>query len=116
MNPGFRRKDGAGWVPAGGGKGGGDRFLDSIPGPASARVGVDPNMARVSSDCGSIQGVTIEALTAIYNVLVRGDIRSASVRVTVSWFNPNAPFECVTTGVWESDTQQSIRRRAEGGG
>ena len=47
-------------------------------------------------------------------VLVRGDQRSSTVRVTVSWPNPAANFGCVTTGVWEADTEEAIRERAEG--
>ena len=86
---------------------------------ATTRLGVDPETALIASDCGTGQGiyydVRFRATDAIYNVLVRGDERSSTVRVTVSWSNPAASFECTTTGVWEAETQEAIKERAEGG-
>lgn len=85
---------------------------------ATTQLGVDPEIAEVSSDCGTGSGVNstirLRATRAVYNVLVRGDASSATVRVTVSWSNPLAAFECVTTGAWEKDTEAAIKERAEG--
>lgn len=85
---------------------------------ASARVGVGAAAAQESSDCGMTGNgfgppVYHKARTAVYNVLVRGDGDSATVRITISWLNPDSPFECVTTGVWERETEMAIKLRAE---
>ena len=85
---------------------------------ATTELRVDREVAEESSDCGTGQGISSDmrfhATTAVYNILVRGDGRSSTVRATVSWVNPAANFECVTTGVWEAGTEEAIRVRAEG--
>ena len=87
---------------------------------ATTRLGVDGETAVMASDCGTRPGTgsgrRSYATEAIYNVLVRGDDRSSTVRLTVSWFNPTASWECVTTGVWEKAAGDAIKKRAEGEG
>lgn len=85
---------------------------------ATTELRVDSETAEESSDCGTGQGVSVDmrfhATSAVYNILVRGDERASTVRATVSWTNPSANFECHTTGVWETRTEEAIRERAEG--
>jgi hypothetical protein len=87
---------------------------------ATTRLAVDRGTAAMASDCGSGQGlaagIRVVATQAIYNVLVRGDEESSTVRVTASWSNPEASWACTTTGVWETEMEGAIKRRAEGGG
>ncbi len=87
---------------------------------ATTRLSVDLATAAMASDCGTGGGVDFDthyvATDAVYNILVRGDEHSSTVRVTVAWSNPDAQFECVTTGAWEKTAEEVIRMRAEGGG
>lgn len=76
------------------------------------------------ADCGafgSAQGRTtgksreIAATAVVYNVLVRGDDQTSTVRVTASWQPPDeAPYTCSSRGTWESDAELAIKARAEG--
>ena len=87
---------------------------------ATSRLSVGLGTATMASDCGAVrileQVEHTRARFAVYNILVRGDERSSTVRVTVAWSNPDAEFECVTTGAWEKAAEEVIRMRAEGGG
>jgi hypothetical protein len=58
-------------------------------------------------------GMLIRGLltSGAFNVLVRGDSGSATVKVTARWLDQTRP--CVTTGVWESSFEQRIKHRAE---
>lgn len=65
------------------------------------------------ADCGTALGKSLGARQAEYNVLVRGDSTSATVRATVLWERPGSPAGCVTRGVWESDFEAAVKARAE---
>ncbi|HEU4565929.1 MAG TPA: hypothetical protein VFS05_14815 [Gemmatimonadaceae bacterium] len=87
----------------------------------------DPQNPAPLADCGvSAIGYVFYPGSAIYNVLVRGDSVSSSVRVTVRWvsttalelaargMSPQPGFEtCSTKGVWEGEFEQAVRERAE---
>jgi hypothetical protein len=67
--------------------------------------------------CGTVDGQRIAPNYAIYNVLVRGDSASATVRTTVRWSyvveRSTRPQECTSTYVWERDLEQDVKERAE---
>lgn len=75
------------------------------------------------ADCGSdIVAVKLVPTDASYNVLVRGDSASSTVRVNVKWIRvgmarglstDTVTEECSTTGAWESDLQTRIKASAE---
>jgi len=67
--------------------------------------------------CGTVNGERIAPNYAIYNVLVRGDSATATVRTTVRWSHvlekSPRPRECTSTYVWERDLEQGVKERAE---
>jgi hypothetical protein len=67
--------------------------------------------------CGTVDGERIAPNYAIYNVLVRGDSASATVRTTVRWSyvveRSTRLQECTSTYVWERDLEQDVKERAE---
>jgi hypothetical protein len=68
------------------------------------------------ADCGTEQSGRLRPNTAIYNVLVRGDSGSATVRATVRWSRILAPgqgVQCSTTDVWERSLESGVKARAE---
>ncbi|HKT07798.1 MAG TPA: hypothetical protein VJR24_07885 [Gemmatimonadaceae bacterium] len=57
-------------------------------------------------------------LDATYNIVVRGDSASSTVRVTVLWVSaefskPATTIDCSTTGRWESDLEGAVKAKAE---
>lgn len=76
--------------------------------------------AKRFADCGTIMGMAIPADLATYNVLVRGDSTSSTVKVTVRWTDhirspSNQSVECSTRAVWERDFEAKVKAAAEGG-
>lgn len=65
------------------------------------------------ADCGSRMGEAIPATRATFNVVVRAVGTASSVRVTASWATIGAESYCVTTGEWEKNFQNSVKRSAE---
>jgi len=72
------------------------------------------------ADCGHAGGGAIRANyahpdRAIYNILVRGDSTSSSVRVTTSYFTGEGrnTIDCASTGAFEGDVEATIKQRAE---
>lgn len=82
---------------------------------ATARLRVGTADAPTWADCGTgTSGLAYAADGGIYNVLVRGDERTATVRVTAAWSSTAAPWgDCSTKGVWESAAERAIKERAE---
>jgi hypothetical protein len=71
---------------------------------------------RSWADCGTDQSGRLRPNTAIYNVLVRGDGGSATVKATVRWTRVLAPgqgIQCSTTYVWERALEEDVKARAE---
>jgi hypothetical protein len=71
---------------------------------------------RTWADCGTDQSGRLRPNTAIYNVLVRGDGGSATVKATVRWTRVLAPgqgIQCSTTYVWERALENDVKARAE---
>lgn len=69
------------------------------------------------ADCGSGEGGDLGPTRASYNVLVRGDSQTTTVRITATWQAVTRDYgvaDCVTRGTWESDAERSIAARAEG--
>ena len=69
-----------------------------------------------SSSCGSNENEVIRpsVRTVVYNILVRGDQASSTVRVEEAWLSSDASLQCVSRGMWEEITELSIKERAEG--
>jgi len=67
------------------------------------------------ADCGRAIGIPISPHLATYNILVRGDSASATVRATVRWTFGEAPqrIECRSRGSWEASIESDIKARAE---
>ncbi|MBA3260620.1 MAG: hypothetical protein H0T68_14280 [Gemmatimonadales bacterium] len=69
------------------------------------------------ASCGTFAGDTIAPNWAIYNVLVRGDSASATVRTTVRWTyvyeKENRSRECSSSYKWERDLEVEVKERAE---
>jgi hypothetical protein len=81
---------------------------------ATSRLAV-PRSGHTWADCGvSSFGDPAGPNAAIYNVLVRGDSIRTTVKVTVSWALEGSPFDCVTKGTWESQTEERVAAKAEG--
>jgi hypothetical protein len=86
-------------------------------------LNVDRETGLASADCGTLMGVKRPAERATYNVLVRGDSLSATVRATVRWstlpsvsgggLGVQPAIECSSLGVWEKSFEDSVRARAE---
>jgi hypothetical protein len=75
-----------------------------------------PSYADAWADCGrDPQRVPYVPASVTYNVLVRGDSMTSTVRVTALWLPPStAQFRCVSTGVWEGQFERDVAARAEG--
>jgi hypothetical protein len=70
------------------------------------------------ADCGKLNSVAVGPEHAIYNVLVRGDSASASVKATVRWTYLAAKrgmIECSTSHAWEVGFEAEVKAHAEGG-
>lgn len=82
---------------------------------ATDRLRVSLSDGRRWADCGTDGWDTpMSAETVIYNVLVRGDESSSTVKVTASWSNPDGQWECTSRGIYEAEAEASIKERAEG--
>ena len=68
------------------------------------------------ADCGTLNAVHVGPEHAIYNVLVRGDSLSSSVKATVRWTYMAAKrgmIECSTSYVWEEEFETEVKAHAE---
>ena len=68
------------------------------------------------ADCGRVGPRLIPANNAIYNVLVRGDSGSSSVRATVRWGRlglKEGDLECTSNYIWERGLERAVQERAE---
>jgi hypothetical protein len=71
---------------------------------------------RTWADCGTLNSVHVGPEHAIYNVLVRGDSASSSVKATVRWTYMAAKqgmIECSTSHAWEEGFETEVRAHAE---
>jgi hypothetical protein len=85
---------------------------------ATEELSVGPE-GRRWADCGTSGGGRLRPDHATYNVLVRGDSATATVKATVRWVGSGekeGPIECSTTHVWEQDFEYDVKARAEQGG
>lgn len=62
-------------------------------------------------DCGGAKETPAPATHAIYNVVVRGDSATSSVRMNVRWVRNGQP--CTSQGGWEYDFEALVKTRAE---
>jgi hypothetical protein len=72
---------------------------------------------RTWADCGTLNSVHVGPEHAIYNVLVRGDSASSSVKATVRWTSMAAKsgmIECSTSHAWEEAFEAEVKAHAEG--
>jgi hypothetical protein len=72
---------------------------------------------RTWADCGTLNSVRVGPEHAIYNVLVRGDSASSSVKATVRWTSTAARsgmIECSTSHAWEEAFEAEVKAHAEG--
>ena len=72
---------------------------------------------RTWADCGTLNSVRVGPEHAIYNVLVRGDSASSSVKATVRWTSTGAKSgmtECSTSHEWEAAFEAEVKAHAEG--
>jgi hypothetical protein len=67
------------------------------------------------ADCGQNNGSPLGPSSAIYNVLVRGDSASATVKATVRWtlLVGSAAVECSSSHVWERELETAAKQEAE---
>lgn len=68
------------------------------------------------ADCGKENAIVLRPNLATYNVLVRGDSQSSSVKATVRWVRTDPKdrvIECSTTHVWEQALEEEVKTRAE---
>ena len=68
------------------------------------------------ADCGRTAGLQGPPTHATYNVLVRGDSSTSTVKVTVRWslyLSPAGNVECFTTNEWEQAFEGEVKARAE---
>ena len=68
------------------------------------------------ADCGRTAGAQGPPTHATYNVLVRGDSSTSTVKVTVRWslyLSPAGNVECFTTNEWEQAFEGEVKARAE---
>lgn len=94
-----------------------DRSSGLIATDVLSATGADKTWA----DCGSaMQGIVVPD-KATYNVLVRGDSSHSTVKVTVRWVGTASslgpsytPVDCVSRGVWETEFEQAVTKKAEG--
>jgi hypothetical protein len=88
---------------------------------ATDRLTVGAHDGVVWADCGTDMGERLPAEYAIYNVRVRGDSVQSTVQVTVLWTASYQALrnsrvltkECVSTGIWEQESEAAIKLRAE---
>ena len=73
-------------------------------------MSVSPSKVNAWVNCGPDAEGRYLIYTAAYNVLVRGDSASSTVQVTATW---SGKYPCVTTGVYESETELAIKGQAE---
>jgi hypothetical protein len=88
---------------------------------ATDLLNVGPGMSDVA-DCGSDMGIHLTPTQVSYNVLVRGDTTSSSVRVTVRWVRvgparglstATVSEDCSTKQVWEQRFETRVKAAAE---
>lgn len=102
------------------------KTIDKASGVIAAEPQSAPNLVSDSlADCGhSTTGRGYSPsngpASAVWNVLVRGDSASSTVRATVrfsflSRLNGQT-YECSSTGRWETAFEQSVKTNAEGKG
>jgi hypothetical protein len=70
---------------------------------------------RSLADCGRMADDTIRPNWGSYNVLVRGDSSSSSVKVNARWTYTaeKQVLDCSTTHVWEQALESDVKSRAE---
>lgn len=75
------------------------------------------------TECGGFASYMAETLgsesggTARYNILVRGDSTSSTVKVTARFTKAladNSPMECKTKGIFEQQIESAVKAHAEG--
>lgn len=66
------------------------------------------------ADCGEFVGEVVDPSLATYNVIVRGDSSSSTVRVTAAFARPDIGGRCVSRGTFETIMENRILARAEG--
>jgi hypothetical protein len=84
---------------------------------ATDELSVGPE-GRKWADCGKLNSVRLGPERAIYNVLVRGDSASSSVKATVRWTysaTKLGTIECSTSHAWEEGFEAEVKADAEGG-
>lgn len=97
------------------------RTIDRTSGLIATDVLGTSSADKTWADCGSAMAGAVLPDHATYNVLVRGDSNQSTVKVTVRWVGTAAsmgptytPVECVSRGVWETDFEQAVMKKAEG--
>jgi hypothetical protein len=82
---------------------------------ATEGLRVEPEDGAKWADCGQYGNFQYRPTTAIYNVLVRGDSTSSTVRTTVRWsyITLKVNFDCTSSHEWERGLEQDVRTRAE---
>jgi hypothetical protein len=67
------------------------------------------------ANCGEAMGSPVAPNHGSYNVLVRGDSATTTLRVTARWTfqSDGATIECTTRNVYEPDLEAAIAQRAE---
>jgi hypothetical protein len=72
---------------------------------------------RKWADCGKLNSMRLGPERAIYNVLVRGDSATSSVKATVRWTYSAAKLgtiECSTSHAWEEGFEAEVKTHVEG--
>jgi hypothetical protein len=83
---------------------------------ATEGLSVDSADGVTWADCGRFGDRQIPANNAIYNVLVRGDSATSTVRATVRWDRRSLKLgdvECTSNYVWERGLEQGVKDQAE---
>jgi hypothetical protein len=90
--------------------------IDRSSGFIAAGTQRTPAYADGYADCGrDAQRSPYVPASVTYNVLLRGDSTTSTVRVTALWIpEATAEFRCVSTGVWEGQFERDVAARAEG--
>jgi hypothetical protein len=71
---------------------------------------------REYADCGKLNRIRLRPEMANYNVLVRGDSTSSTVKVTVLWTyltDKGKNIDCSTTHVWEMGLEEKVKSYAQ---
>jgi hypothetical protein len=78
------------------------------------RLSVGPERPSLA-DCGRVADDTVHPNWGSYNVLVRGDSSSSSVKVNARWTytGDKEDYDCSTTHVWEQALESDVKGRAE---